>query len=125
MKLIKKTRLYSNNNITKSLGLVKAQSIVEYAVLLCVIIATLLVMQFYVKRAYQGRIKQEADSVGRQYSPKHTAGLIVSQSTTATETCTGGNCRGANVPDGMTVSWSNSTSSSERKEAVDSFATEE
>jgi len=44
------------------------QSIVEYAILLGVIIAALLIMQAFIKRGYQGGLKDAADKMGDQYS---------------------------------------------------------
>jgi hypothetical protein len=44
------------------------QSIVEYAVLLGVVIAALLIMQMFIKRGYQGGLKESADKFGEQFS---------------------------------------------------------
>jgi len=44
------------------------QSILEYAILLGVIIAALLIMQVFVKRSYQGGLKESADKMGEQFS---------------------------------------------------------
>jgi len=46
----------------------KGQSILEYAVFLGVIIAVIIVMQIYVKRAIQGKFKSNADQLGEQFS---------------------------------------------------------
>jgi hypothetical protein len=48
------------------------QSILEYAILLGVIIAALLIMQFFVKRAFQGNLKESADKMGDQFSANNT-----------------------------------------------------
>ncbi|MCK9571789.1 MAG: hypothetical protein M0Q96_00705 [Candidatus Omnitrophica bacterium] len=48
------------------------QSIVEYAILLGVIIAVLLIMQVFVKRGYQGGLKDAADKMGDQFSASST-----------------------------------------------------
>ena len=48
------------------------QSILEYAILLGVIIAGLLIMQAFVKRSYQGNLKDSADKIGEQYSAGET-----------------------------------------------------
>jgi hypothetical protein len=45
----------------------KAQSFLEYTILLMIIIAAFLTMQAYVKRGFQGRWKQAMDDVGEQY----------------------------------------------------------
>ena len=44
------------------------QSIVEYAILLGVVIAALLIMQVFIKRGYQGGLKESADKMGDQFS---------------------------------------------------------
>jgi len=46
----------------------KAQSILEYAIMLAVVVAVLLIMQFFVKRGYQGNLKASADRMGEQFS---------------------------------------------------------
>ena len=50
----------------------KGQSILEYAILLAVVIAVLLIMQSFVKRGYQGSLKRSADSMGEQFSASGT-----------------------------------------------------
>jgi hypothetical protein len=82
-------------------------------------------MQVYIKRGYQGRLKQEADQIGPQYSPGHTTSLMTVDTTSETKTYTGGKTEDdIEVPDGVTVTKSTVTSDYEKKEAVDSFATE-
>ena len=49
----------------------RGQGILEYSILIICIAAGLLAMQYYVKRAIQGRVRQSADSIGEQYSPGH------------------------------------------------------
>jgi uncharacterized protein (UPF0333 family) len=51
----------------------KAQSTLEYALLIGVIVAGLIAMQMYLKRGYQGKLRESADQVGDQYSPDYTA----------------------------------------------------
>ena len=55
------------------------QSIVEYAILLGVIIAALLIMQMFIKRSYQGGLKESADKMGEQFS---AGGTTISQKRT-------------------------------------------
>jgi len=50
----------------------KAQTTLEYAILIGVIIAGLVAMQVYLKRGYQGQLKESADSMGKQFSPGYT-----------------------------------------------------
>lgn len=115
----------------------KAQSILEYVILICVILSALLIMQFYLKRSYQGRLKQESDTLGQQYSPGHTASLIETVTATYSVSYTGGQTDSSDlsqvpglvpdavdVPDGMTVTYAGTDTDTERREAVDSFATE-
>jgi hypothetical protein len=103
----------------------KGQSILEYVVLFALILAALLIMHIYIKRAYQGRIKQGADEVSQQYSPGHTTSLMTTVSSTNSVTYTGGKTKeGTVVPDNMTVTQSNASNKYERKEGIDSFATE-
>ena len=50
----------------------KAQSTVEYAVLIIIIIGALLTIQIYIKRGIQGRLRTAADDIGEQFSPGGT-----------------------------------------------------
>ncbi|MDP2941489.1 MAG: hypothetical protein Q8N85_04480 [Candidatus Omnitrophota bacterium] len=56
----------------KRLAKNKAQSTLEYAILIGVIVAGLIAMQVYLKRGWQGKLKESADSMGTQFSPGHT-----------------------------------------------------
>lgn len=47
------------------------QVIVEYAILFVCLVAALLTVQYYIKRAIQGRMRESADSIGEQYAPRH------------------------------------------------------
>lgn len=50
----------------------KGQSILEYALLIGVIIAAVLIMQSFVKRGFQGNLKESADKMGEQFSASGT-----------------------------------------------------
>ena len=50
----------------------KAQSTLEYALLISVVVGSLLFMQNYMKRSFQGRLQKTGDSIGQQYSPHMT-----------------------------------------------------
>ncbi len=54
----------------KSTSGIKAGSIIEYSLIVAVVVAALLGMQIYVKRAISGRWRQAADTFGygRQYN---------------------------------------------------------
>ncbi len=99
----------------------KGQNILEYAILLCIILSSLLIMQVFIKRAYQGRLKSEADNIGQQYSVGHTTSKMVTDTDTTTTTCTGGNCWGVDIDAGMTVSISKTDTTIDKKEGVDAF----
>ena len=58
------------------------QSILEYAILLGVIIAALLIMQVFVKRSYQGSLKESADKMGEQFAAGGTTTKQVRKMTT-------------------------------------------
>jgi len=47
----------------------KAQSTLEYAILIIIVIGALLSIQIYVKRGVQGRLKSATDDIGDQYKP--------------------------------------------------------
>lgn len=46
----------------------KAQSTLEYAVLIIIVIGALLTIQTYIKRGVSGRLRQASDDIGDQYS---------------------------------------------------------
>ena len=59
----------------------KAQSTLEYALLITVVIAVLLTMQAYIKRGMQGKMKDVTDQIGDQYSPGLTQGTYTTNMT--------------------------------------------
>ncbi|MFC1657762.1 hypothetical protein ACFL1D_00035 [Candidatus Omnitrophota bacterium] len=63
----------------------KAQSIIEYTMLVVCLSAALLLMQHYVKRAAQGRLREAADTIGGQYDAGHINSVMsIFQSGTTT-----------------------------------------
>lgn len=94
----------------------RGQAMLEYGVLLALVISALLIMHIYIKRCYQGRIKQEADSLGSQYSPGHTSSLMV----TTIETNTGSSNN--DEEEGLNVTRTNTKTRVEKKESVAAFA---
>jgi uncharacterized protein (UPF0333 family) len=48
------------------------QAILEYAIMLGVVIAALLIMQVFVKRGYEGSLKASSDKMGEQFSASST-----------------------------------------------------
>ena len=62
------------------------QSLLEYAVSLAVVVAALVAMQIYVKRAFSGSLKAAADNAGQQYEPGNTTGSVIRTSFRDTST---------------------------------------
>ena len=93
----------------------RSQSLLEYSILFAVILSAILIMQFYVKRGYQGRLKKEADTVGQQYSPGHTTSVIatINKSTSVTKSI-----------DGIQTTSINAKAESSKRETVDSYGRE-
>ena len=63
----------------------RAQSTIEYGVLICIVTAALIAMQAYIKRGMQGRMRSYADEIsgGGAYSPGATnSRSIVTRETT-------------------------------------------
>jgi hypothetical protein len=65
----------------------KGQSTLEYALIIAVVVAGLLLMQHYVRRGYAGRLKSASDEMGEQYDPtSYTGNFTISQSSNTTTT---------------------------------------
>jgi hypothetical protein len=64
----------------------KAQSVLEYAVILTVIVAGLAAMQIYMKRAAEGKLRESADRIGEQFSAAATTYKRVSSQAADYET---------------------------------------
>ena len=54
----------------------KAQSVIEYSVLIACVVAGLLAMQIYIKRSIEGRLRQASDEIGEHYAPEATTADI-------------------------------------------------
>jgi uncharacterized protein (UPF0333 family) len=68
-----------------------AQSTLEYAVLVVLVVFALLITQGYIKRAIQGKLRSSADEIGDQFSPGAARVTTNSSSrTVTTETTAGG-----------------------------------
>jgi len=63
----------------------RAQSAVEYATLITVVVAVVLVAQIYMKRGFTGKLRESTDSVGPQFTP-FTATYKLTQGRTGTRT---------------------------------------
>ncbi|MFA5350132.1 MAG: hypothetical protein WC357_02225 [Candidatus Omnitrophota bacterium] len=69
----------------------RAQSTLEYAIVIFAVIAALLAMQVYMRRGLQGKMRSTADELSvQQYEPKNTVADItttqISDITTKSET---------------------------------------
>lgn len=49
----------------------RAQGMLEYSMVIACVVAALLTMQYYIKRAIQGRVRESADTIGEQYAPRY------------------------------------------------------
>jgi Flp pilus assembly pilin Flp len=63
----------------------KGQSTLEYVILVGFVVSALIAMGIYMKRGFQGRIRESTDQIGEQYSPgatvsKYTAKVELEQS---------------------------------------------
>ncbi len=67
----------------------KGQSTLEYALIIAVVVAGLLLMQHYVKRGFSGRLKKASDDIGGQYDPEdYTANFTISDTSKVKKTVT-------------------------------------
>jgi len=48
---------------------IKGQSIFEYAMIITIVVASLVTMRIYMKRAIEGRVRGSMDEIGELYSP--------------------------------------------------------
>jgi cytoskeletal protein RodZ len=55
----------------------RAQSSLEYMLIVAIIVAGLLSMSVYIKRAQQGNFRQSADQLGGRYDPKRTISDVI------------------------------------------------
>jgi hypothetical protein len=58
----------------------KGQSTLEYALIIAVVVAGLLLMQHYIKRGYAGRLRGAADDMGEQFDPSSYHGNFTQKS---------------------------------------------
>lgn len=72
--------------MTRYRNINKAQSTLEYAMAIACIVAALLAMQHYIKRATEGKLRDAADTIGGQYDAQHTYSLIIIQQNGTTVT---------------------------------------
>jgi hypothetical protein len=68
-----KLRRYRVNELRRGL---RAQSVIEYSMIIACVVAALLAMQIYTKRGIEGRLKQASDEISQQYAPTGTTSTI-------------------------------------------------
>lgn len=73
----------------------KGQSALEYAILLAVVVAVLVIMNVYIKRGVQGRFKESSDDIGEQFDPGHQTYYSTTKSFS--------NVTESTVPNGTTI----------------------
>lgn len=59
----------------------RGQSTLEYGVIIAVIVGALIIMQVYIKRGVQGRLRQATDDIGEAFSPGATTYTHTTNST--------------------------------------------
>ena len=64
----------------------RAQSMLEYSVIIACVIAALIGMQIYIKRGIQGRLQEVSDGIGQQYAPTNITTNITTELTSDTTT---------------------------------------
>jgi hypothetical protein len=94
----------------------RAQSTIEYIMVIGVLAASLIAMGAYMKRGFHGNVRNMADQLGSQYEPGKTAIDYEETLTSVSEETTIGQ-----VVDGVTDS---QTSSSESEQSVSRQSTE-
>ncbi len=77
----------------------KAQSTVEYAIIIAVVISALLAMQFWMRRGVMGKLRDSSDQIGDQFNP-FAAAHDVDKGFNSTRTDTGA-ASGLNVTTGI------------------------
>jgi hypothetical protein len=50
----------------------KGQSTLEYALIIVVIVAALVIINHYMKQGFLGRLKESTDQIGKQFDPRGT-----------------------------------------------------
>lgn len=82
----------------------KGQSIFEYAMIIAIVVAALMSMQIYMKRAVEGRLRASMDEVGELYSPgKTTSKFVTEQISEIKERETFGLASGSTRADGVSI----------------------
>ncbi len=95
----------------------RGQSTLEYVILLGFVVAALIAMGIYMKRGFQGKLRESTDQIGEQYSAGHTVSEYTTvNSMTQTESTS---------PGGVSSSSSTSSQSRTGSEQVDALNAED
>lgn len=75
----------------------KGQSTLEYGLIIAVVVAALLAINYYMKKGVQGKLKESTDQIGRQFDPGtfNTAWKTTSNGLTTTRENRDTNANGA------------------------------
>ena len=84
----------------------KAQSILEYTILVIIVIGVFVAMNQYIKRGIQGRWKSATDDFGDQYDPRLANG-VTKYTTVANSSTTVETINGIDPDTGVDGSWTN------------------
>ena len=97
----------------------KAQSLIEYSILIVIIAAAFMTMQVYIKRGFQGRWKQAADDMGDQYDMKaFTSDVRYTLTATSNSTATAKPGNSSSGEEGMITYREDSSVSTETKKGT-------
>lgn len=94
----------------------KAQSTLEYALVIAAVIGALLAINAYMKKGIQGRLKESADQIGKQFDGNGTYNASWNSSSSGTTTTTENRTEGettSNVSTGETITTNGSSAWSE------------
>jgi hypothetical protein len=76
----------------------RGQGTLEYVILTGFVVAALIAMGVYMKRGFQGKLRESTDQIGGQYSAEHTkADYTTLINMSQTETVTGGGVTNTNI----------------------------
>lgn len=74
-------------NRNKKIFGIRAQGMIEFAVIVACVAAAFLGMRVYIKRSLMGKLRQSADEIGGQYSPlSSAANMTVTVTSNSTNT---------------------------------------
>lgn len=97
----------------------KGQSTLEYTIIIAVVVAAILVMQNYVKRAVQGRARDASDDIGSQYSIDTTGSSTTNRFASTNETIGAGG-----TGDGLITTFTDQNQNMESSETTPNLANE-